>query len=74
MMNERPKPLGRARHRGLLIIWGAQLMSVALFLAITRIVEVPPREGDNQVLLLALGLTGLTAFGLSFAVRAKLLA
>lgn len=74
-MNGRPaKPLGRARQRGLVLIWGAQLMSIALFFLITRIVEVPPREGDNQLLLLALGLTGLTAFGLSFVVKAKLLA
>lgn len=74
-MNERDaKPLGRARQRGLLLIWGAQLMSIALFLAITRIVEVPARAGDNSVLLLALGLTALMAFGLSFIVRAKLLA
>ena len=74
-MNGTPaKSLGRARQRGLLLIWGAQLMSVALLLGITRIVEVPLRAGDNSVLLLALGLAGLTAFGLSFAVRAKLLA
>ena len=74
-MNGTPtKPLGRARQRGLLLIWGAQLMSVALLLAVTRIVEVPARAGDNGVLLLALGLTALAAFGLSFPVRAKLLA
>ena len=75
-MNGRPaKPLGRARQRGLLLIWGAQLMSLVLFLLITRFVEVPPREGDdNSVVLLVLGLTGLTAFGLSFVAKAKLLA
>ena len=75
MMNGgQAKPLGRARRRGLLLIWGAQLMSIALFLLLTQVVEVPAREGDNSVLLLALGLTGLSAFGLSFVVRAKLLA
>ena len=68
------KSLGRARQRGLLLIWGAQLASVALFLLITRAVEVPAREGDNRLLLLSLGLTALAAFGLSFPVRAKLLA
>ena len=74
-MNGTPaKPLGVARQRGLLLIWGAQLMSVALFLAITRIVEVPARANDSSVLLLALALTALAAFGLSFPTRAKLLA
>jgi hypothetical protein len=74
-MNGRPaRSLGRARRRGLLIIWGAQLMSLALFLLLTRLVEVAPRDGDNQILLLALGLMAVTTFGLSFAVRAKLLA
>ena len=74
-MNGTPaKSLGRARQRGLLLIWGAQLMSIALLLAITRIVEVPAREGDNGVLLLALGLVALAAFGLSFPLKAKLLA
>lgn len=73
-MNGRPaKPLGRARRRGLALIWGAQLMSVALLLLITRVVEVRPGEDDGGVLLPVLGLTGLTAFGLSFAIRAKLL-
>ena len=74
-MNGRPaKQLGRARQRGLLLIWGAQLMSLALFLLIMLTIEVPARAGDNSVLLLALGLTALTAFGLSFPIRAKLLA
>lgn len=73
-MNERPKSLGRARHRGLLLIWGAQLASVVVLLAITLIVEVRPGEGDGSLLLLVLGLTALTAFGMSFAVKSKLLA
>ena len=76
MVNGRPaKPLGEARRRGLVIIWGAQLMSLALFLLVTRLVEIPAREGeDNSVLLLVLGLMAATAFGLSFPVRGKLLA
>lgn len=75
-MNGTPaKPPGQARHRGLLLIWGGQLMSLVLFLLIAQFIEVRPQEGDdNSVLLLVLGLTGLTAFGLSFVVRAKLLA
>ena len=74
-MNGTPaKPLGRARQRGLVLIWGAQLASVALFVMLTLIVDVPAREGDQSVLLLVLGLTGLMAFGLSFPVKSKLLA
>ncbi|HLL77809.1 MAG TPA: hypothetical protein VK421_21310 [Pyrinomonadaceae bacterium] len=74
-MNGRPaRPLGEARRRGLLLVWGAQLMSLVIFLLITRLVEIPVGAGDdNSVLLLVLGMTGVTAFGLSFAVRAKLL-
>ena len=74
-MNGRPaKPLGQARRRGLVLIWGAQLMSVVLLLVVTRVVEVRRGDGDDgSVLLLVLGLTALTAFGLSFAARSKLL-
>jgi F0F1-type ATP synthase membrane subunit c/vacuolar-type H+-ATPase subunit K len=75
MNGRRATSTGRARHRGLLLIWGAQLMSLALFLLLTQFGEVSLREGDdNSVLLLVLGLTGLAAFGLSFPLRAKLLA
>lgn len=74
-MNGTPaKSLGRARQRGLLLIWGGQLGSLVIFLVMTRIVDVPAREGDNSGLLLALGLTGLMAFGLSFPIKSKLLA
>lgn len=74
-MNGRPaKPLGEARRRGLVLIWGAQLMSLVLFLLITRFVEIRPGEGDDQLLLFVLGLMAVTTFGLSFAVKAKLLA
>ena len=72
-MNGRPaKPLGEARRRGLVLIWGAQLMSLVLFLLITRFVEIRP--GDDQMLLFVLGLMAVTTFGLSFAVKVKLLA
>lgn len=75
-MNGTPaKPLGRARQRGLLLVWGMQLFSVASFLLLTRLVEVRPGGGDGgRPLLVALGLAALAAFGLSFPVRAKLLA
>ena len=75
-MNGTPaKTLGRARQRGLLLIWGVQLFSVASFLLFTRLVEVQPGEGDSgRLLLVGLGLAALAAFGLSFPVRAKLLA
>lgn len=75
-MNGTPaKPLGRARQRGLLLIWAVQLISVASFLLFTRLVEMQPGEGgDGRTLLAVLGLLALAAFGVSFPVRAKLLA
>jgi len=76
MMNDRRgKSTGQARHRGLQLIWGAQLSSLALLFLITQVVEVTAaREGDGRTLLFALGLTAVVAFGLSFPVKAKLLA
>lgn len=70
----RAKPTGESRHRGVLIIWGAQLMALVMFFALTRIV---PREfdadADNRALLLGLAAASLSAFGLSFVLKAKLI-
>ena len=74
-MNGRPaKPLSESRYRGVLIIWGAQLMALVMFFALTRIVgrEFDP-DADNRVLLIALAATSLLAFGLSFVLKAKLI-
>ena len=63
-----------SRRRVVLIIWGAILMGVVMFFALTRIVgrEFDP-GADNSVLLLALGAASLSAFGLSFVLKAKMI-
>jgi hypothetical protein len=73
-MNENPIPVtGEARRRGLLLIWGAQLMSLALLFFLTYVVE-PAGTGGNHALAWALGAVGFTTFVASFLVKRKLLA
>lgn len=74
-MNGRPaKPSSESRYRGVLIIWGAQLMALVMFFALTRIVAREfDADADNCVLLLALAVASLSAFGLSFVLKAKLI-
>ena len=75
-MNGRPvKPLGESRYRGALVIWGAQVMALVMFFALTRIVgrEADADAADNRVLLLVLAAAALMAFALSFVLKAKLI-
>jgi hypothetical protein len=73
-MNESPIPVtGEARRRGLLLIWGAQLMSLALLFFLTYVVE-PAGTGGNHALAWALGAVGFTTFIASFLIKRKLLA
>ncbi|MFL6230639.1 MAG: hypothetical protein ACJ741_17850 [Pyrinomonadaceae bacterium] len=75
MMNQPPnKSLAGARYRGLLIIWGAQVFSLALFFGLTQVIHATANTEDTQPFLLALGATALCAFGLSFAVKPRMLA
>ena len=73
-MSQQPTQTVGARYRGLLILWGAQLFTVALFVMLTRFVSVPPSEGGNKVLGFAFGALGGLTFVLSFVVKNKLLA
>ena len=74
-MNESPvRATPEARRRGLLLIWGAQLMSLALLFALTYIIRPEPSPDGNHTLAWALGAVGLTTFLVSFLVRRKLLA
>lgn len=74
-MSGRPaKQSGESRHRGALIIWGAQLMALVMFFALTRLVAREfDADADNRALLIALAAASLMAFGLSFALKAKLI-
>ena len=74
-MNGKPtKSSAASRYRGALIIWGAQFMALVMFFALTRIVGREfDADSDHRVLLLALAVASLLAFGLSFVLKAKLI-
>lgn len=73
-MNERPRrQLTDARHRGLVIIWGAQVFSLILFLLLTQLVRVDAHAGADQTLLLVLAGSGLTAVSFSFVLKPRLI-
>jgi len=74
-MNGKPaKPSSESRYRSVQIIWGAQVMALVMFFALTRIVAREfDADADNRVLLLVMAVTSLMAFGLSFVLKAKLI-
>lgn len=64
-----------ARRRGLLIIWGAQLLTILIFLFLTYVLRPAATGTDaNHTLAWAFGAIGFTSFLLSFLVKRKLLA
>lgn len=75
MMNQNPtQQLAGARYRGLLIIWGAQVCSLALLFGLTQFIPAGGAAGGGRTLLLVLGAVGLVSFALSFVVRPRLIA
>jgi hypothetical protein len=74
-MNENPTTtLTGARHRGLILIWGAQVVSLLFLLLLTRLVGAGGGAGGKRTLLIALAATGLSSVALSFAVKPRLIA
>ncbi|HZG53478.1 MAG TPA: hypothetical protein VEZ40_15205 [Pyrinomonadaceae bacterium] len=75
-MNEIPIRVSRAgRRRGLVLIWGAQLLSLAFLFFLTYVVRPDARPTDNDhTLAWTLGAVGFTTFLASFLVKRKLLA
>jgi hypothetical protein len=63
-----------ARRRGLLLIWGAQLFSLALLFGLTYVVRPEASTDGNHTLAWTLGAVGVSSFLLSFLVKRKLLA
>ncbi|HEV7902800.1 MAG TPA: hypothetical protein VGO96_03075 [Pyrinomonadaceae bacterium] len=63
-----------ARRRGLLIIWSAHLLSIALFFSMTYVVRQGLDKSGNHTMAWALGATGFMTFLASFLARRKLLA
>jgi len=74
-MNETPvKAPAEARRRGLLLIWGAQLFSLALLFGLTYVVWPESSRDGNHTFAWALGAIGFTSFLVSFLIKRKLLA
>jgi hypothetical protein len=76
MMREGPERVAaEARRRGLLLIWAAQLGSLALIFALAFVIRTGPgAAGGNHTVAWALGAVGVMSFLLSFLVKRKLLA
>ncbi|MGI9105678.1 MAG: hypothetical protein ACR2G4_05460 [Pyrinomonadaceae bacterium] len=75
MMNEKPATAtAAARRRGLLIIWGAQVMSLVFFFVVARVIRPVANADGNHTLAWVLGSIGFMTFLLSFLVKRRLLA
>ncbi|HLL13887.1 MAG TPA: hypothetical protein VK388_02305 [Pyrinomonadaceae bacterium] len=73
-MNESPvRATAEARRRGLLLIWGAQLLSLVLLFFLTYVVRPQASADGNHTLAWALGAVGFMTFLASFLVKRKLL-
>ena len=75
MMHESPlKVSPEARRRGLLLLWGAQLMSLALLFGLTYVIRPESSPDGNHTLAWALGAIGFVSFIVSFLIKRKILA
>lgn len=63
-----------ARHRTMLIIWLAILMSVGMIFFITPILQPPPAEQSDRTLLWVFAGLSVILFLLSFVLKRRLLA
>src|SRR3954452_5037997 len=74
MMNQSPTQAKvTARCRGLLVIWGAQFVTLAIFVALTRIVEIAARPGDDALRFQLFDVLGGAGLALSFVLKRILL-
>src|SRR5918911_2694881 len=74
MMNPTPvQAKVAARYRGLLVIWGMQFVTLVVFVALTRLVEITPRAGDDALRYQLFDVLGGAAFALSFVLKRMLL-
>ena len=62
-----------ARYRGLLVIWGMQFVTLVVFVALTRFVEIDARPGDDRLRFQLFDVLGGAAFALSFVLKHILL-
>jgi uncharacterized membrane protein len=63
------------RHRTMLILWFAMLMSIGMFFVLVQVIERPPRgQSELGVLVWILMALGIMAFLASFLLKRKMLA
>lgn len=62
-----------ARYRGLLVIWAAQFVTLIVFFALTRIIEVAARPNDDALRFQLFDVLGGASLALSFVVKRMLL-
>ncbi|HEV2882689.1 MAG TPA: hypothetical protein VGX24_15545 [Pyrinomonadaceae bacterium] len=74
-MNESPfrQVPAEARRRGLLLIWGAQLLSLVLLFSLTYVIRPEASADGNHTLAWTLGAIGFMTFLVSFLVKRRLL-
>jgi hypothetical protein len=71
-----PKPVQAkpaARYRGLLVIWVMQFVTLIVFFALTRIIEVAARPNDEALRFQLFDVLGGASLALSFVVKRMLL-
>ncbi|HEX8068364.1 MAG TPA: hypothetical protein VF546_00330 [Pyrinomonadaceae bacterium] len=74
MMNPQPKPANvTARTRGLMVLWGAQFVTIAILVALTRFIPIAPSAGEDALRFQLLDVLGGATFALSFVVKYLLL-
>jgi hypothetical protein len=66
-----PNPAIEARHRTILILWFAMVMSVTMLLVLMRF--LPPTENGDARLGLILNCAGIVPLGLSFLLKQRIL-
>jgi hypothetical protein len=74
-MNENPvRSTPEARRRGLLLIWGAQILSLVMLFFLTYVARPEASADGNHTLAWVFGGIGFMSFLVSFLVKRKLLA
>jgi hypothetical protein len=72
-MNDQPEPGVELRHRNILIIWAAILMTIPMYLVLIWMNPVPPDPEKSTLMLVLTGLS-IVPVAISFLVKKKLLA
>jgi cation transport ATPase len=71
MMNQPSKSLADSRFRGLVLIWGVQLFSLALLFTVMQIVRPSLEIEFNQTLLFTFAALALATFSASFVLKSQ---